>query len=248
MMDLMEIFEHYALVRNVSLIGYGSTTFRREAKERGAEPDECWCVGAQMRVRDRMQVFAIEDEQRGELRVYCADVLDQAVKNGVLVVQTDGDDVIGMSETGDMLHRAGDAERDVQLGIDGHPGRADEAVLRHPAGVGRDPAGAVGQAERGRDLFQRDEGLGPTEARAAGDDARRFGQIDGGGIRGHEFDELGVVSRYDGEVDALDRSRIVDRLGAPNTGLESGDHRLEDVVFLGEQLQRGRRLRPASPG
>jgi Uma2 family endonuclease len=32
----------------VPLIGYGSTTFRREAKERGVEPDECYCVGREL--------------------------------------------------------------------------------------------------------------------------------------------------------------------------------------------------------
>jgi Uma2 family endonuclease len=31
------------------LVGYGSTTFRNEAKERGVEPDECWRVGSLMK-------------------------------------------------------------------------------------------------------------------------------------------------------------------------------------------------------
>jgi Uma2 family endonuclease len=39
----------YALLLRLPLIGYGSTTFRNEAKERGVEPDECWRVGRQMR-------------------------------------------------------------------------------------------------------------------------------------------------------------------------------------------------------
>jgi Uma2 family endonuclease len=46
---IARLIETYAVLRRLPLIGYGSTTFRREARERGAEPDECWCVGHQMR-------------------------------------------------------------------------------------------------------------------------------------------------------------------------------------------------------
>jgi Uma2 family endonuclease len=46
---IARLIELYAFLRGVPLLGYGSTTFRNEAKERGAEPDECWCVGTQMR-------------------------------------------------------------------------------------------------------------------------------------------------------------------------------------------------------
>ena len=42
------LIELYALEREIALYGYGSTTFRREATERGLEPDECYCVGADM--------------------------------------------------------------------------------------------------------------------------------------------------------------------------------------------------------
>lgn len=43
------LIELYAFLLGLPLVGYGSTTFRREAKERGAEPDECWRLGSQMR-------------------------------------------------------------------------------------------------------------------------------------------------------------------------------------------------------
>ncbi len=46
---IARLIELYAFLRELPLLGYGSTTFRREAKERGAEPDECYCVGRQMR-------------------------------------------------------------------------------------------------------------------------------------------------------------------------------------------------------
>lgn len=43
------LLETYAFLLRLPLVGYGSTTFRSEAKERGVEPDECWRVGSLMR-------------------------------------------------------------------------------------------------------------------------------------------------------------------------------------------------------
>jgi Uma2 family endonuclease len=45
---IARLVELFALERNIPLYGYGSTTFRREAKQRGLEPDECYCVGGDM--------------------------------------------------------------------------------------------------------------------------------------------------------------------------------------------------------
>lgn len=41
---IARLLERYAEEVNVLLHGYGSTTFRHEAKARGVEPDECYCV------------------------------------------------------------------------------------------------------------------------------------------------------------------------------------------------------------
>jgi Uma2 family endonuclease len=46
---IARLIELYALERDVTLYGYGNATFRREAKERGCEPDECWTVGGKLR-------------------------------------------------------------------------------------------------------------------------------------------------------------------------------------------------------
>jgi Uma2 family endonuclease len=43
------LLETYAFILRLPLVGYGSTTFRNEAKERGVEPDECWRVGSRMK-------------------------------------------------------------------------------------------------------------------------------------------------------------------------------------------------------
>ena len=46
--SIARLVELYGLLRRLRLNGYGSTTFRREARQRGAEPDECYCVGREM--------------------------------------------------------------------------------------------------------------------------------------------------------------------------------------------------------
>ncbi len=43
------LLEIWAIERDVPLQGYGSTTFRRAAKERGLEPDECYCLCEELR-------------------------------------------------------------------------------------------------------------------------------------------------------------------------------------------------------
>jgi Uma2 family endonuclease len=50
------LLERYAEEVDIPLHGYGLTTFRREAKARGLEPDECYCVGTLKELPD----FAIE--------------------------------------------------------------------------------------------------------------------------------------------------------------------------------------------
>lgn len=42
---IARLVEYYAVLRRLELNGYRSTTFRREAKQRGLEPDECYSVG-----------------------------------------------------------------------------------------------------------------------------------------------------------------------------------------------------------
>jgi Uma2 family endonuclease len=53
---LARLLEAWADEAGVDLEGLGSTTFRREAAERGLEPDECYCVGDVRELPD----FAIE--------------------------------------------------------------------------------------------------------------------------------------------------------------------------------------------
>jgi Uma2 family endonuclease len=53
---LARLLERYAEEIDLALHGYGSTTFRREARARGLEPDECYCVNTLKELPD----FAIE--------------------------------------------------------------------------------------------------------------------------------------------------------------------------------------------
>ena len=42
---IARLIEVWAMEHNVDLRGFGGATFRREAKERGLEPDECYVLG-----------------------------------------------------------------------------------------------------------------------------------------------------------------------------------------------------------
>lgn len=53
---IARLIERYAEEVDIPLHGYGSTTFRQQAKARGLEPDECYCVGVLKALPD----FAIE--------------------------------------------------------------------------------------------------------------------------------------------------------------------------------------------
>jgi Uma2 family endonuclease len=46
---IARLVELYAFLREIPLIGYGSTTFQHEAKDRSAEPDQCYRVGSLMK-------------------------------------------------------------------------------------------------------------------------------------------------------------------------------------------------------
>lgn len=49
---IARLLEAYADERRVVLLGFGSETYKREAMERGLEPDECYCVGEEKDVPD----------------------------------------------------------------------------------------------------------------------------------------------------------------------------------------------------
>jgi Uma2 family endonuclease len=64
------LVELYAVERDIDLTGLGSTTFREEAKARGAEPDECYCVGEEKALPDIVFEVIISSGGIDKLRIY----------------------------------------------------------------------------------------------------------------------------------------------------------------------------------
>lgn len=50
--QIARLIELFCLERDIPLFGYGSTTFRKEERQRGLEPDECYCRGADREIPD----------------------------------------------------------------------------------------------------------------------------------------------------------------------------------------------------
>lgn len=50
--QIARLLELFCLERDIPLFGYGSMTFRKEDKERGLEPDECYARGTDKEVPD----------------------------------------------------------------------------------------------------------------------------------------------------------------------------------------------------
>jgi Uma2 family endonuclease len=67
---LARLLEIYALERDLPLNGYGSTTFRKRARERGLEPDECYCLGRIKEVPDIAIEVALSSGGIDKLEVY----------------------------------------------------------------------------------------------------------------------------------------------------------------------------------
>ncbi len=67
---IARLLEMYAVEKRITLNGYGNTTFRKEAKQRGLEPDECYCLGELREVPDIAVEIAITSGGIDKLSVY----------------------------------------------------------------------------------------------------------------------------------------------------------------------------------
>ena len=67
---IARLIETYAVERLINLNGYGNTTFRHEAVRRGAEPDECYCLGLLAEVPDIVIEIALTSGGVDKLDVY----------------------------------------------------------------------------------------------------------------------------------------------------------------------------------
>ena len=68
--QIARLLELFCLERDIPLFGYGSTTFRREERERGLEPDECYCRGADRDIPDIAIEIIVTHGSIDKLEVY----------------------------------------------------------------------------------------------------------------------------------------------------------------------------------
>lgn len=62
---IARLLEAYADERRIVLLGFGSETFKKQAMERGLEPDECYCVGDEKEVPDLARSPSRRRDRRG---------------------------------------------------------------------------------------------------------------------------------------------------------------------------------------
>jgi Uma2 family endonuclease len=68
--QIARLLELFCLERDIPLYGYGSTTFRKEEKERGLEPDECYCRGEDRDIPDVALEVVVTHGSLDKLDVY----------------------------------------------------------------------------------------------------------------------------------------------------------------------------------
>lgn len=85
---IARLLEAWADERSVELEGFGSTTFRKEARERGLEPDECYSVGDLGEVPDIAIEVVVSSALVDKLEVYRGIAVPEVWvwKDGVLTV------------------------------------------------------------------------------------------------------------------------------------------------------------------
>ena len=141
---------------------------------------------------------------------------------GVLV---DGDDEVRALHADQVLDRAGDADRDVELGRDDLARAADLILVRQPARVDDRARRAHLRAERLDERLQhRLEVLGLLQAPAAGDDDLGLGQVVTAGGRHADLDELRARVAADA-VELRDRAGVAAGVGFAGSGLHRDDPR-----------------------
>ncbi len=68
--QIARLLELFCLERDIPLYGYGSTTFRKEEKRRGLEPDECYCRGEDRETPDLAIEVVVTHGSIDKLEVY----------------------------------------------------------------------------------------------------------------------------------------------------------------------------------
>ena len=87
--NIARLVELYAYLAGIDLRGYGATTFKKEAKDRGAEPDECYLVGRKLADYPEIVIEVIKTAPLlDKLDVYAAMAIPEVwiFRDGVLSV------------------------------------------------------------------------------------------------------------------------------------------------------------------
>ncbi len=162
------------------------------------------------------------------------EVADQAVIGDLedrrLLILVDRDDDLGILHTGEMLDRAGDADRDVKLRRDDLAGLADLIVVGDEPGIDRGARRADRGAELVGDRLDQMEIVARLHAAPARDDDPGAGQLGPLGFRQLGLDELGEAGRA-GAAHRLDRSRAALGRARRKRGAAHGDD-LDRVLRL----------------
>ncbi|MEX0270855.1 Uma2 family endonuclease [Leptolyngbyaceae cyanobacterium UHCC 1019] len=67
---IARLLEQYAISQNIRLYGYGSSTYRKQAKQRGLEPDECYYLNTKKEVPDIALEVVVTSGLVDKLAVY----------------------------------------------------------------------------------------------------------------------------------------------------------------------------------
>lgn len=68
--NIARLVETYALEKNIRLFSCGSTTVRREAKSRGVEPDESYCIDSRKALPDLAIEVVVSNDGMDKLEIY----------------------------------------------------------------------------------------------------------------------------------------------------------------------------------
>lgn len=103
--QIARLLELFCLERDIPLFGYGRTTFRKQAAERGLEPDECYSRGQDRELPQVALEVVVTNPLLNKLEVYSGLGIQEVwvfrVKDGTFAVHTLRGDVyepIGTSE------------------------------------------------------------------------------------------------------------------------------------------------------
>src|SRR3954454_21465658 len=141
--------------------------------------------------------------------------------HGTVRIGVDADDVVGPTETAGVLHRAADAEGDVEPRVDDHTRCTDLALVCDPAAVGDDPGRADAGLQSRAKSCELIEALRRVEPGAAGNDAAGFGEVDRGGISLERLFDRCVLSRRHRQRHVANGDIAVDHVDATDPGLKS---------------------------